>query len=192
MDAVRNSCNRPAGTPEWENESITRPVYRKIIIDKLLPAILQKWPENNAGTIHIQQDGAKPHILPNDAAFRRAVSEMGMDVVLYTQPANSPDVNLLDLGFFRAIQSFNDALSRDEFKLITAVQRVYDLYPRHLINRVWLTLQSVFNCIIEDHGDNTFKIPHMKKEHLERIGELPTVIDVTDDAAQYLLEGLEN
>ena len=45
----------------------------------------------------------------------------------YTQAASSPDVNLLDLGFFRAIQSFNDAT---EEELIELVSVAYENYPR--------------------------------------------------------------
>ena len=53
---------------------------------------------------------------------------------LYTHAANSPDVNLLDLGFFRAIQSFNDAALRNEEKLIEADSEAYNKYPREKIN----------------------------------------------------------
>ena len=174
-----------------ENLSITRPVYRSILIDKLLPPIEQKFPNSNTRAICIQKDGAKPHILPSNAAFRTAVSNKGLNVELYTQPANSPDVTILDLGLFRTIQSFNDCCSKDELELIEAVKNSYDRYPCEQINQVWLTLQSVLKCIIEDQGNNNYKIPHMKKERLEQLGQLPAVLDVTDEAAQYLLEGLE-
>jgi hypothetical protein len=62
--AQRNSINRPRGTPVWHNKSITRKVYRKLMIDKVLPAIEQKWPNlaTFGRTIRIQQDGAKAHI----------------------------------------------------------------------------------------------------------------------------------
>ena len=45
------------------------------------------------------------------------------------QAANSPDVNLLDLRFFRAIQSFNDATLKNKEELIQAVSAAYDNYP---------------------------------------------------------------
>ena len=54
--------------------------------------------------------------------------------MLYTQAVNSPDVNLWDLGFFRAIQSFNDAAPKNEKELIEAVSETYDKYPCHKIN----------------------------------------------------------
>ena len=44
--------------------------------------------------------------------FNDALNEKGINAELYMQAANSPDVNLLDLGFSRAIQSFNDAAQK--------------------------------------------------------------------------------
>ena len=41
--------------------------------------------------------------------FKEALMEKGINGKLYTQAANSPDVDLLDLWFFRLIQSFNEA-----------------------------------------------------------------------------------
>ena len=189
--AQRNSANRPRGTPIWENINITRALYRSTLIEKLLPAIEQKWPLLNTSAIHIQQDGTRSHIYPHDAAFCTAVEEKGLNLELYTQPANSPDLNLLDLGFFRAIQSYNDVCPKDEFELISAVENAFDAYPREKINRIWLTLQGCMNSIIDDSGNNNYKIPHMGKERLENLGQLPTVLDATDRAAKYLLDGLE-
>ena len=42
----------------------------------------------------------------------------GINATLYTQAANSPDVDILDLGFLRAIQSFNNAAPKNEEELI--------------------------------------------------------------------------
>ena len=91
--------------------------------------------------IFIQQDGAKNHIREDDKLFNDALEENSVDAELYTQVANSPGVNLLDLGFFRAIQSFNDAAPRNEEELIEAVSEAYNKYPREKINQTWLTLQ---------------------------------------------------
>jgi hypothetical protein len=53
----------------------------------------------------VQQDGAKSHIKEQDPAFLAAGSTGNWEIVLETQPARSPDVNHLDLSFFRALQS---------------------------------------------------------------------------------------
>ena len=136
--------------------------------------------------IFIQQDGAKNHIHEDDKLFNDALEENGVNVELYTQVANSPDVNLLDSGFFRAIQSFNDAVPRNEEELIKAVSDAYDKYPWENINQTWLTLQCCFNKIVTHHGDNDYHIDHIAKEKLEQNGNLPDVMDVVEDAEHLL------
>ena len=172
----------------WKNKIVTKEVYRDLLITKLIPAIVERWPvsDRNSRKIFIQQDGAKNHIREGDKLFNAALEENGVNAVLYTQSPNSPDVNLLDLGLFRAIQSFNDAALRNEEELIKAVGEAYENYPREKINRTWLTLQCCFNQIITHHGDNDYDIDHISKEKLERNGNLPNVIDVVDDTEGLL------
>ena len=186
--AQRKSKHRAKGTPVWHNLSITKVVYRKLLIEKVLPAIHTKWPRLNTMTspIRIQQDGATPHIVSDDPEFRAAVEALGLNLHLYTQPAQSPDLNILDLGFFRAIQSFNDATPSSEMELIASVEEAYNGYDYKKINHLFLTLQLVLNCIIECHGGNVNKIPHMNKRKLDRMGTLPKVLQVTEDASQHL------
>ena len=95
------SKNRPKGTLVWKNKAVTKEVYRELLISKLLPAIMEEWPQTDrlSRKIFIQQDGAKSHICEDDNKFSDALAEQGINVELYTQAANSPNVNLLDLGF---------------------------------------------------------------------------------------------
>ena len=51
--------------------------------------------------------------------------------------------------------------------LIQVVSAAYDNYPQEKLNHTWLTLQSVFNQIILNHGDNNYNIEHLSKENLE-------------------------
>ena len=173
------------GMPVWKNQSIMQDVYQEYLIQKLLPAIRQKWPMNN-GRIWLQQDGAKPHILDDNEEFKEAVDDIGLNLTVYTQSPNSPDTNILDLGFFRAIQSFNDNCPANDEELIKSVEKAYGEYPMHKLNHVWLTLQSCFNMIIENDGGNDYKILHMGKESMERRGLLPRVLDVTPTANAWL------
>ena len=52
------------------------------------------FPEN----IYSTRSGEN-HIRDNDRVFKEALIENGINGELYTQAANSPDMNLLDLGF---------------------------------------------------------------------------------------------
>jgi len=74
---------------------------RQFLIEKVIPAIKSKWPQDAAlETIFIQQDNARTHVSPNDLAFLQAVAATGLDIRLMQQPPNSPYMNVLDLGFF--------------------------------------------------------------------------------------------
>ena len=183
--AKRKSEKHAKGTPVWKNQRITRDVYREYLIQKFLPAVKEKWPRNNA-RIRLQQDGAKSHILEDNVEFKEVVQQIGLNLTVFTQAPNSPDTNILDLGFFRAIQSFNDECPANEEELIKSVEKAYGEYPMHKLNHVWLTLQSCLNMIIENDGGNDYKIPHMGKERLERRGLLPTVLDITPAADAWL------
>ena len=179
----QGSKNMPKGMLIWKNKMVTKVVYRDLLIIKLIPAILDKWPRRDrmSRTIYIQQDGAKNHIREDDEEFHNALMEQEIDAKLYMQTPNSPVVNLLDLGFFQAIQSFNDASPKNEAELIQSVKDAYENYPRHKLNRTWLTLQSCFNQIILHHGDNAYSIEHISKAKSEWQGQLPDVLDVVDD-----------
>ena len=181
----RSSKKHAKGMPVWKNQCITRDVYREYLIQKFLPVVKEKWPTRN-GRIWLQQDGAKSHILEDDVEFKEAVDKIGLNLTMFTQSPNSPDTNILDLGFFRAIQSFNDDCPANEEELIKLVEKAYGEYPYHILNSVWLTLQSCLNMIIENDGGNNYKILHMGKESMERRGLLPGVLDVTPAATAWL------
>ena len=171
----------------WKNKPVTKEVYRELLISKLLPAIVEKWPwrDRSSRKIWIQQDGAKSHINTDNNEFKEALQDQEINAGLYTQAANSLDVNLLDLGFFQAIQSFNDVAPKNKEELIQSVQDVYMNYPRKRLNWMWLTLHSVFNQIILCNGDNNYNIEHLSKGKLEQTGQLPNVLDAVDEASAF-------
>ena len=86
----------------WKNKAVTKEVYHELLISKLLPAMVEKWPQMDqlSRKILIQQDSAKSHISADDDEFKEVLIDQNINAELYTQAANSPDVNLLDLGFF--------------------------------------------------------------------------------------------
>mmetsp|Transcript_25947 Transcript_25947/g.36933 ORF Transcript_25947/g.36933 Transcript_25947/m.36933 type:complete len:87 (+) Transcript_25947:171-431(+) len=77
-----------------------------MLINKILPTIVERCPNAmKMGTIKIQQDNAPSHIKINDPVFLQAVALRNLDIQLYCQLPNSPDLNVLDLGFFRSLQT---------------------------------------------------------------------------------------
>nr|XP_051185546.1 uncharacterized protein LOC127299597 [Lolium perenne] len=178
MPAQRKSGNRPKGTLETKNVKVDRDLMREFLIEKVLPAIRAAWPVEDAGqTIFIQQDNAKPHILPNDPAFKEAVANIGMDIRLVQQPANSPDLNVLDLGFFNSIQSLTDCRSpRTLQDLIRDVQEEFAGYNASTLNKIFLSLQACMTEVLNHRGGNGYSIPHANKTRLEALKILPTSI----------------
>ena len=71
-------------------------------------------------------------------------------------------------------------------ELIQCVEEVYRDFDGSKINRIWLTLMSCMNCIIDVHGDNNYNIPHLGKEALARRDDLPETIRVTETGMPYL------
>jgi hypothetical protein len=96
------------------------------MINKVLPAIRAKWPrEDVAKPIYIQQDNAPSHLKLDDPIFCEAAKQNGFDIRLICQPPNSPDFNILDLGFFRAIQAIQYKKNAKSVEaLIPVVQQV--------------------------------------------------------------------
>jgi hypothetical protein len=71
---------------------------------KVMPAIKAKFPRVNKN-VEIQQDGAASHILENNPAFVAAATAGLRNITLLTQPTRSPDLNHLDLTYFRALSN---------------------------------------------------------------------------------------
>ncbi|XP_074303611.1 uncharacterized protein LOC141638061 [Silene latifolia] len=106
VPAKRKSKNRSAGTLETKSiDSITKQVTKEMLITNVLPTIKAKWAANYSKKIQIQQDNARPHLTNKDADFKKHGQADGWNIQFSYQPPNSPDLNVLDLGFFRAIQA---------------------------------------------------------------------------------------
>jgi hypothetical protein len=180
------------GDLKWTNFALDREEYQRMMVNLVLPDIKKrKMPINN--NIIVQQDGAKAHLPVDDSVFKAKVEQLyhGNEnaVKLYTQPAQSPDLNVNDLGFFSSLQSmYYKTAPTDSLDLIDKVETCFRNYHVYKLNRVWVTLQSCMNEIIEDKGDNKYKIPHMNKERLERLNQLPVSLAVrTQEAHNYNL-----
>jgi len=164
------------------------------MITKFLPAIKACWPREDAHeTIWIQQDNDPSQVHGDDAEFAAAVANTGLDIRLMNQPANSPDMNCLDLGFFASLQSLTDrTTSRNMDELIANVDNEYQNYNPVILNRIFLTLQGCMIEVMKDNGGNRYKIPHMNKESLEAVGMLPESFSCDREIVEKAIELLNN
>jgi hypothetical protein len=73
-------------------------------------------------------------------------------------------------------------------QLVEAVFDAFAELPTKKLNYGFLTLQGCFNEILDCHGDNNYKLPHMGKARLERLGLLPVSLDVTESSKIWDVE----
>ena len=155
-----------------------------LYIDKLLPAIVEKWPAWEERVVRIQLDNAPVHPRPGHLPQRlldhlAQLAEIGWDIDFNLQPPNSPDTNTLDLAFFRAIQTIQyQKKSRNLDELIANVEEAYDELPLDVCKHVWSTAQMCMNSIILRNGGNDYKLPHVGKLKVARLirRDFPTTL----------------
>ncbi|CAM9949908.1 unnamed protein product [Discosporangium mesarthrocarpum] len=71
-------------------------------------------------------------------------AKAGDSIILETEPANSPDLNVNDLGFFHSIQQLKqDVRVSSPEDLVEAKIEAFDVYPRETLERVWQSLFAV-------------------------------------------------
>jgi hypothetical protein len=148
------------------------------MLTKVFPAIRAQWPGGPPGhRIWVQQDNAPSHAKP--AALAEAGSAGGWDIALCNQPAQSPDLNVFDLAFFRSI----DALAQEEDvhtvpQLVALVERSFRALDLETLDNVFLTLQCCMAEVLKDRGGNGYKIPHVGKARLRARGLMPVSMPV--------------
>ncbi|XP_047961814.1 uncharacterized protein LOC125206616 [Salvia hispanica] len=193
LPAQRKSKNRPRGTMETKAiHSVTKEVMRDCLINKIIPAIKAKWPVWASKDIYIQQDNATPHITAMDPDFQAAANSDGFKIQLICQPANSPDTNILDLGFFRAIQSLQyEKPCKTVDELVGNVCSSFAELSPQTLNRVFLSLQACLTEILLCRGGNGYKVPHINKDRLQRTVGLPNVLEVEEDVVRDVLHYLQ-
>jgi hypothetical protein len=83
-------------------------------------------------------------------------------------------MNILDLEFFAAIQAlqYKEAPKTID-ELVGAVVKSFENFPSIKSNRIFVSLQLSMIEIMKAKGSNRIKIPHVNKQRLERIGQLP-------------------
>ncbi|KAF0685508.1 hypothetical protein As57867_022548, partial [Aphanomyces stellatus] len=161
--AQRTSKNRPKGTIETKTKTVDGAVYKESILNKVIPAIKARFPiGGQPNGVFVQQDNASPHkCVTTEALIAHGVTGISMA----NQPANSPDFNVLDLGFFNAIQSLQQKKKMTSIdSLITAVEQSFFEMPPETLAKTFVTLQSVIEIALENNGGNDFKVPHLQKD----------------------------
>ena len=193
--AKRTSKNRPRGAMVTKAvTSVDRAMMKEMITEKIMPAIRQKMPRGRRSSpIFIQQDNAKPHTTSADISLVEEGQKEGWDIRMINQPPNSPDFNVLDLGFFNAIQSLQHQeapTSIDE--LVSCVEQAFNKLSRETLDNTFLSYQNTLESCMKVEGGNKYKLVHMGKEKLRREGRLPVSIECNPDSILAARETIDS
>lgn len=174
-------------------DSINKDAIRNVLINDIVPAIIRRPEEEGQKVIFIQQDNARPHITQDDLQWQQVHQRGNFTFILIQQPVNSPDLNILDLRFFRSIQSLmHKKMPNDVDGLLEAVQEAFnELHPQTL-HKVWITLQLVMNEILKNKGNNKYQLPHVNKNKLEAEGRLFDQVEAPEWAVRKAWDILQN
>jgi hypothetical protein len=110
------------------------------------------------------------------------------EMALINQPPHhSCDFNVLDLCFFNSLQmmQLNDPRNTIVQMVVASVKQKFLEYNKDKLNRCFVTLQQVYNAALRLHGANNYRLPHMKKERLERIKQLPVTLEFAQEADNW-------
>ncbi|KAF0702046.1 hypothetical protein AaE_016160 [Aphanomyces astaci] len=161
FETASNNC--PKGTLVTVPQAVDSTVYFDAILNKVVPAIMAKFPGGlRRGDVFLQQGNAIPHRCVTTELLQ-AKGVRG--IVESNQPTNSPDFNVLDFGFFSSIQSLqHQKATRSIEELIGAVESAFYELPADTVAKTFITLQKVLEMSIEMLGSNDYKLPHMRKD----------------------------
>lgn len=120
----------------------------------------------------IQQDNAPAHGVAFEAAVSAACKAMELNDEFQDQPPRSSDHNVLDLGFYNAIQSPQHKKVFEIDALIQTVSETFTKLEPSTLVKCFMTLQSVSYESVLKKGDNNYKIPHLIKDQQLRAGDL--------------------
>ena len=155
------------GDQLFEPVNVDGEYFMEMLQKKIIPAIRTIF--NGHQKVVLQLDNATPHQWAcAQEAVKRALRSSGkagggVTIEVEFQPANSPDTNLNDLGFYR---SLNKRLPKKRDRRLTdfvpMVKQAFWDYPSDKLTKLCDTQQLVYRAISKAGGDNAYPMPHSR------------------------------
>jgi hypothetical protein len=153
----------------------------------VLDSIKEKMPWLSTKIVKIQHDGAKPHSgHNNETVIANLGSTNGWRFQFKRQPAQSPDLNVLDLGLFWSLKCRVRSIkqrAQNINELIINVTNAYDNYDHQTLDHVWACLFEIYNLFLQDNGGNRYGLPHNHIRNRQNNGS--TFVNLTMDIDSY-------
>jgi len=161
--AERTSRNHNRGDIYQHDCTITADLYRTFMCE-IIAEVKNKMPWLREEVVIIQQDGASPHVgRGNLDFFYEEGHKDGWNINIVTQPPQSPDLNVNDLGFFRSLKCRVDHLkngANDMNELFQAICDAWEEFDQTTLDHIWGHQYDCYRAIIGCLGDNVYEAPH--------------------------------
>lgn len=161
--------------------------------DGVLAKIKQRMPWLRGEMVKIQHDGARPHTGKGAEAFIAAAgSTDGWRFRFKLQPAQSPDLNILDLGFFHALKNHAAKVKMDTnniAQLVDKIKHAFNTYPPDKLDHVWGHFYACMNTILSVDGSNQYKPPHSgaRNRHIDGVTSVSRTVDIDNYNRVYAM-----
>jgi len=164
--AARASKNRPKGELVWRDFTLNAHSYLALLTQEggILSEVKRKMPWMHGRKLYIQHNGAPAHIADeNQYLLSCAGKQDGWDIEFQRQPAQSPDLNKLDLCLFNSMQRQADMIrsngTNTREAIIQRVQEMWTAYEEDTLSRAHALLLRIYQKVLEHGGGNQFEIP---------------------------------
>ena len=156
--AVRRSQDHEKGDEYEKDCTMTSGKFHSMLKEDVIPAIQEKmsW----AKKVWVQMDNAPPHVGNNGLELlNQYCSEMTHPKIeFFTQPAQSPDLNANDLGFFNSIKKKIDysyvGMLRKE-QIFEVAQKAFKDYPQDSLAQIFRAKKYRISQVHKDLGKFT-------------------------------------
>lgn len=188
-----------AGEPSLEQpavvESVTKTEIQQLLATQILPAIKQKLPRHlqTSGPVFVQLDSQHLRLPADDPVVPEQGSTDGWTMRLQYQPPYSPDLVVLDHGFFKFIEAaVKDRRPETVEQLVDAVDRAFAEMPKRHVNDAFLALQKAMEATMLVRGSNCFELEgNPGKRSLQLDGSLPVSVLCKPEAVLACRSALE-
>ncbi|CAN0037836.1 unnamed protein product [Choristocarpus tenellus] len=133
----------------------------------------------------IQQDSPTPHTGKGNLEILSGEGKTeGWSIRLVTQPSNSPDLNIMDLCFFRSLKCW---VMGERFRsvedMVKVIKKWYEEYDETTLERAWQLLFAVYNQVVRCKGGNGLSVEHTGVRKRQLYGELEVKLKVDKEAS---------
>lgn len=153
----------------------------------VIDCIKDKMPWMHGSKVKIQQDGARSHTGKDSTNIIEAhANGHGWSFEIITQPAQSPEFNILDLGFFHSLKVRVQQIkwrANNLDSLITKVRQAFAEYPAETLDHIWGHLFACYNAVLRANGTNQYIAPHAAARAAHKVG--PTSVTLNIDLVSY-------